>query len=137
MSLNVFGCPVTTLKSHTEVTSDNFSKENANFHSCGIWVKASYINHSCLGNVRRSFIGDMMIVRAAKDLDVGTELMFPYEAPEGIYTSETERKFKNWGFVCTCALSDLSTIKPSKLGTPAWLDCWVPLLQLSLIGLVG
>ena len=34
-------------------------------------------------------------------------------------------------------LPDLSTIKPSKLGTPAWLDCWVPLLQLSLIGLVG
>jgi hypothetical protein len=33
--------------------------------------------------------------------------------------------------------TDLSTIKPSKLGTPAWLDCWVPLLQLSLIGLVG
>jgi hypothetical protein len=33
--------------------------------------------------------------------------------------------------------ADLSTIKPSKLGTPAWLDCWVPLLQLSLIGLVG
>jgi hypothetical protein len=116
MSLNVFGCPVTTLKSHIEVTSNNFSKQNANFHSCGIWIKASYINHSCLGNVRRSFIGDMMIVRAAKDLDVGTELMFPYEAPEGIYTSKTERKFKNWGFVCTCALcEDIKATKSSEV----------------------
>jgi hypothetical protein len=106
MTLNVFGCPVATLKSHKDLTSNQFSKKDANFHSCGIWIKASYINHSCLGNVRRSFIGDMMIVRATKDMDAGTELMFPYEAPEGIYTSKAEQKFKNWGFVCRCALCE-------------------------------
>jgi hypothetical protein len=116
MALNVFGCPITTLQSHKDVTSNKFSKKDANFHSCGIWIKASYINHSCLGNVRRSFIGDMMIVRAAKDLDAGTELTFPYEAPEGIYTSKAEQKFKNWGFVCRCALcEDTKTTRPSEV----------------------
>ncbi|KAL1799689.1 hypothetical protein ACET3X_000031 [Alternaria dauci] len=116
MSLNVFGCPLTSLNSYNEVTSNTFSKKNSNFHSCGIWIKASYINHNCLGNVRRSFIGDMMIVRAAKDLDADTELMFPYEAPDGIYSPKAERKFKNWGFVCKCALcEDIKATKSSEL----------------------
>jgi hypothetical protein len=107
MALNVFGCPVTTMKSHQDVTSNKFSKKEAKFHSCGIWINASYINHSCLGNVRRSFIGDMMIVRAAKDIDACTELIFPYEAPVGIYDSlKVKQKFKNWGFVCGCALCE-------------------------------
>jgi hypothetical protein len=116
MSLNVFGCPVTSLKSHKDVISYKAPKKNAKFHSCGIWIKASYINHSCLGNVRRSFIGDMMIVRATKDMDAGMELMFPYEAPEGIYTSNVEQKFKNWGFVCGCALcKDIQATKSSEV----------------------
>jgi SET domain-containing protein len=50
--------------------------ENKKFHSCGVWPLASYINHSCFSNVRRSFIGDMMIVRATQDLRANTELLF-------------------------------------------------------------
>jgi hypothetical protein len=46
------------------------------FHSCGVSPLASYINHSCYSNVRRSFIGDMMIVRAIQDLFANTELDF-------------------------------------------------------------
>jgi hypothetical protein len=96
MALNVFGCPVMTLKSHQDVISNKFLRKEANFYSCGIWINASYINHSCLGNVRRSFIGDMMIVRAAKDMAACTELMFPYKTPEGIYdSSKVRQKFKN------------------------------------------
>jgi hypothetical protein len=57
-----------------------------------------------------------MIVRAAKDMDAGTELMFPYEAPEGIYNSKAEQKFKNWGFVCRCALcKDIQATKSSEV----------------------
>ncbi|KAF1832756.1 hypothetical protein BDW02DRAFT_599707 [Decorospora gaudefroyi] len=103
MALNVFGCPITSLKSHKDVSSAQDTKGNK-FHSCGIWIKASYINHSCLGNVRRSFIGDMMIIRAAKDIETLTELLFPYEAPDGIYAAKSGQKFTNWGFVCTCPL---------------------------------
>ena len=55
--------------------------------------------------------------------------------------SKRGNPFYHWstspGSTSICRQPDLSTIKPSKLGTPAWLDCWVPLLQLSLIGLVG
>ncbi|XP_014552216.1 hypothetical protein COCVIDRAFT_110923 [Bipolaris victoriae FI3] len=116
MALNVFGCPVTSLKSHSDVMSSKLSKRDSVFDSCGIWIKASYINHSCLGNVRRSFIGDMMIVRACKNLEAGVELAFPYEAPRGDYVPQVEQKFKNWGFICRCALcEDIKTTKPSEV----------------------
>jgi hypothetical protein len=105
MALNVFGCPIASLNSHKKL-KDNKKLNDKAYHSCGIWIRASYINHSCLGNVRRSFIGDMMIVRAAKDLEADTELAFPYEAPDGTYTSKVGQKFKNWGFVCNCALCE-------------------------------
>ncbi|KAI4661522.1 uncharacterized protein J4E88_010970 [Alternaria novae-zelandiae] len=115
MTLNVFGSPITSLNSYKRLKDNKESKEKA-YHSCGIWIKASYINHSCLGNVRRSFIGDMMIVRAKKDMEAGTELSFPYEAPDGHYTSKVDQKFKNWGFVCNCPLcEDIKSTKASEV----------------------
>lgn len=35
---------------------------------CGVWVLAARINHSCIGNCSRSFIGDMQIIHATCDL---------------------------------------------------------------------
>ncbi|KAI1130113.1 hypothetical protein F5Y10DRAFT_276360 [Nemania abortiva] len=72
--------------------------------TCGIWVLASRINHSCLGNCRRSFIGDMQIVRACQDLAAGTELLSSYHslAFTGTY-EETQEILSNWEFVCDCS----------------------------------
>lgn len=49
--------------SHEEIPAGN-----------GIWLKASSMNHACYPNCSRVFIGDMVIVRAARDLATGTEL---------------------------------------------------------------
>ena len=38
-----------------------------------MWLLASYINHACSYNSVRHFIGDMMIVRATRDLPQGQE----------------------------------------------------------------
>jgi hypothetical protein len=59
----------------------------------------------------------MMIVRAAEDLKAGTELTFPYEAPNGNYSSKAGQKFKNWGFVCNCALCEDMKITKSTVVT--------------------
>ncbi|KAJ8116080.1 hypothetical protein OPT61_g2413 [Boeremia exigua] len=105
MAYNVFGCPTTSIDSYKRVTTDT-SKTQASFRSCGIWLQASYINHSCLSNVRRSFIGDMMIVRASRDLEAGTELTFWYHNPNGLSYRELQNKLKPWGFVCSCEMCD-------------------------------
>lgn len=75
--------------------------------SAGIWINASYINHSCLPNIQTAFIGDMMIIRAAKDLDAGSELTYSYTGLLGTY-DERQSGLEYYGFQCNCGrcLSD-------------------------------
>ncbi|OAR02140.1 hypothetical protein LLEC1_07556 [Akanthomyces lecanii] len=74
----------------------------------GIWCMASYINHSCVANCCRAFIGDMMIIRATEDMPAGTELKVLYRplSPAETYDS-TQQKLANWGFSCDCYLCEM------------------------------
>jgi hypothetical protein len=111
MTYNVFGCPDSSLNTHNEILA-SASREPAQFGSCGIWTKASYLNHSCVSNARRAFIGDMMVVRATRDLAANTELNFWYQIPDGVNFKKLQKKLKSWGFVCDCAMcNDARTTK--------------------------
>ncbi|KAI0427917.1 hypothetical protein F5Y09DRAFT_332956 [Xylaria sp. FL1042] len=101
ISINSFSAPRT---SHgTRIFAGNNDNEDDQF-SCGIWLLASRINHDCLGNCRRSFIGDIQIVRACQDIPPDTELSFAYRnfSPRATY-EETQKVISNWGFVCACS----------------------------------
>ena len=101
IALNGFGCPRTSLENH----SAKSTSESSHHHTSGIFIKASYINHSCYSNARRSFIGDMQIVRATRNIPAGSEIFFCYAIPEPRDTYEkTQEKLQNWGFQCTCAV---------------------------------
>lgn len=66
---------------------------------------ASRINHSCLSNCHRSFVGDMQIVRAARNMEAATELLFCYQQPMPFESyDEAQKKLDNWSFVCHCQL---------------------------------
>lgn len=92
-----------------EAGSQSEPSENKKFHSCGVWPLASYINHSCYSNVRRSFIGDMMIVRATQDLPANTELFFWYTHPSDSTSKANQPNLKHWGFKCNCMICQDST----------------------------
>jgi len=85
------------------------------YHSCGIWLKASYINHSCLSNVRRSFIGDLQLIRATRDIPPDTELTFWYRIPNDENFEETQEGLKNWGFECDCLICLDAKNTPKKI----------------------
>lgn len=109
MALNSFGAPRTSFESVSTIMTDkktgDETEKQAKFDTAGIWLLASRINHSCVSNCRRSFIGDMQIVRATKDVAAGTELVFTYHPPQEHRTyKETQAKFSNWGFTCDCEL---------------------------------
>ncbi|MCJ1464635.1 hypothetical protein MMC07_003248 [Pseudocyphellaria aurata] len=108
ISLNSFGCPVSSLNTHFRlcgIQSPLSERETLKaHHSCGIWTHASFINHCCISNARRAFIGNLMIVRASRDMEAGTEITFGYHNPEGKSVKELEKKLSHWGFVCGCAL---------------------------------
>ncbi|KAI9640898.1 hypothetical protein NHQ30_010739 [Ciborinia camelliae] len=99
ITLNVFGCPLSSYESQYTTFKDDELKH----HSCGIWLMASKINHSCLSNARRSFIGDLQFVRATCDIPANTELTFWYQMPTG-ESDWMKKKLQNWGFQCKCLL---------------------------------
>ncbi|KAI1411046.1 hypothetical protein F5Y13DRAFT_191633 [Hypoxylon sp. FL1857] len=71
--------------------------------TCSVWPLASRINHSHVTNCWRTFIGDMIIVRACQDVEAGRELFFEYSSLAESY-EETQKNLRNWGIVCDCAL---------------------------------
>ncbi|RYC54885.1 hypothetical protein CHU98_g11326 [Xylaria longipes] len=100
ISFNCFGAARTTYGA----SSFSGAKLNPVEHtSCGLWLLASRINHSCIGNCERTFIGDMHLVRACQDLAAGTELRFPYRSfsPSATY-DEIQKSTREWGFACDC-----------------------------------
>ncbi|KAM0319433.1 hypothetical protein ACHAPQ_010341 [Fusarium lateritium] len=115
ISINAFGSPRTTqeffhdtLKAAKNASNDPKEvpdmKETL-FSTSGIWLLASRINHSCSGNCRRSFIGDMQIIRATQDIAAGTELLFFYHPPNALELyEEVQKKLQPWGFVCDCEM---------------------------------
>ncbi|ELR10159.1 hypothetical protein VC83_00714 [Pseudogymnoascus destructans] len=115
ISFNSFGCPLSSVNSQAKVR-DHKDEPHTAFHSTGIWIQASYINHSCTSNARRAFIGDMMIVRATCDLKKDTELSFWYRCPIKHNAADAQSKFENWGFECACSIcSDNKSTAPPVL----------------------
>jgi len=108
MSLNSFGCPLSTRESYLHNVNSKMSHKtessDKHLHSSGIWPMASYINHCCNSNARRAFIGDMMIVRATRDLAPGTEITFWYQSPKTDGYDERQKKLQHWGFKCDCSM---------------------------------
>jgi hypothetical protein len=73
---------------------------------CGIWVMPSFINHSCWPTACRSFLGDMMMVRAARDLAAGEQVLLNYlnQVPTERFGDREKHLKRGWGFLCTCFL---------------------------------
>ncbi|KAF8850697.1 SET domain-containing protein [Acephala macrosclerotiorum] len=120
ISLNCFGCPLSSHESHLhaqeDVTSPKTNTDEEQFHSCGIWPMASYVNHCCYSNSQRAFIGDMMMVRATQDLAPDTEITFWYQMPVANGYDDRQKKFRQWGFKCDCSMCrDDQTTKRSDL----------------------
>ena len=98
---NAFGFPSNTYEFHWKSghAPDDLKDEESG--SIGIWIRASYINHSCYPLVRRSYIGDMMIFRAQADIPADTELKFGYISCLENY-EQRQKMLRKWDFQCEC-----------------------------------
>ncbi len=89
MWLNSFWCPssnfawsVQRYRANTVSSRSHSDESGAALLLCssGVWPLASRARHSCSGTALRSFIGDVLILRAAMNLAAGDELTFPHIA---------------------------------------------------------
>jgi hypothetical protein len=110
VAFNAFGCPSSTTYDSSKGHKNKYVDEHEALqerlhHSCGLWLTASAINHSCLSNCRRSFIGDFMVIRATCDIPADTELTHWYTVPTGD-RDKMKDSLAHWGFECTCLICE-------------------------------
>ncbi|TVY22389.1 hypothetical protein LHYA1_G008421 [Lachnellula hyalina] len=78
--------------------------ENNNMHeSTGLWITASYLNHSCVPNGKREMLGDLMVLRATQPINAREEITHSYDGSSDI-EARSAALLKTWGFACSCAL---------------------------------
>jgi tetratricopeptide (TPR) repeat protein len=77
--------------------------ENIRKASTGLWVMAAYINHSCLANAVKDHIGDLLLIRATRDISAGEEVTHQYDSATD-YAERQEALKRTWGFECQCSL---------------------------------
>ncbi|GKY92750.1 hypothetical protein MPSEU_000245000 [Mayamaea pseudoterrestris] len=71
-------------------------------HLLGMYPLAAMMNHSCVANAVRVYVGEVMVVHAGQDVAAGDEVVWSYLPP----TMEFHRRQKilqqQHGFVCKC-----------------------------------
>lgn len=70
----------------------------------GIYIRSSYINHSCVRNSHRTTIGDLLLLYATKDIKKGEELTISYGYDLDMFASRKEAISSMWNFQCNCPL---------------------------------
>ena len=80
-----------------------YGEEGARNASTGLWIWAAYINHSCIANLRKEFVGDLMVLRATRAITAGEEIFISYDESSD-YDARKTALMTTWGFECNCAL---------------------------------
>ncbi|KAK0734621.1 hypothetical protein B0T26DRAFT_746502 [Lasiosphaeria miniovina] len=70
----------------------------------GLWAHASHMNHSCVPNTMRSFLGDMLVSRATRDIAAGEEVFQQYVPVKSLVNLRNAEYKAGWGFECGCTL---------------------------------
>jgi tetratricopeptide (TPR) repeat protein len=78
-------------ESHAYGTSAMMIRESPK--STGLWTHIANANHACLSNAVRSFLGDMIILRAARDIRAGEEITISYQKPAPLLADRQKALF--------------------------------------------
>jgi len=84
-------------------TGKQTKDEDVSNASTGLWIRAAYLNHSCVSNSKKDFVGDLMILRAARRIAAGEEITHSYDETID-YDARVAALQKTWGFKCKCPL---------------------------------
>ncbi|KAL2165987.1 hypothetical protein VTG60DRAFT_3477 [Thermothelomyces hinnuleus] len=81
----------------------------------GLWVHSSRVNHSCVPNTMRSFVGDMLVSRATRDIKAGEELFQQYMPVRTVVDVRNAQLRESWGFECACELCARESRSPEHM----------------------
>ncbi|MBE3047145.1 SET domain-containing protein-lysine N-methyltransferase, partial [Candidatus Bathyarchaeota archaeon] len=99
------GPVVDVFRVHDTVSRNGFGLASpyGNGVSTGIWTRTAFINHSCVSNSEKEFVGDLIVIRASKPIAKGEEILHNYiEAVD--HDERQSVLMSTWGFNCECEL---------------------------------
>ncbi|KAH8886380.1 TPR domain-containing protein [Thozetella sp. PMI_491] len=100
---------IDTFQIHDSIQRNAFAagqqseQEDISNASTGLWIRASYVNHSCIPNTKKDLFGDLMVLRAARQIATGEEITHVYDESTD-YDARAAALQKTWAFKCSCAL---------------------------------
>ncbi|KAG2133693.1 SET domain-containing protein [Suillus clintonianus] len=68
----------------------------------GLWVGASYFNHSCYPNVKKARVGRTMHFTTTRSVETGEELCISYIDHDQTITQRRQELEDSWFFECRC-----------------------------------
>ncbi|KAF5630309.1 n-lysine methyltransferase SMYD2 [Fusarium sp. NRRL 52700] len=77
--------------------------EDVSNASTGLWIRASYTNHSCIPNAKKDFVGDLIIFRAIRRIAAGEEITHSYDDSSDFEVRKANIR-RTWNFECRCQL---------------------------------
>ncbi|KAF3065169.1 hypothetical protein GL218_02707 [Daldinia childiae] len=80
-----------------------FGDEGVSNASTGLWIWAAYINHSCVANAKKEYVGDLMVLRATRPIAAGEEIFHSYDESSD-FDARQAALMTTWGFECSCPL---------------------------------
>ncbi|KAH8108157.1 hypothetical protein BXZ70DRAFT_1060770 [Cristinia sonorae] len=72
--------------------------------SIALYELPSFCNHSCMPSANRAFFGDVMVMRASRNLNAGDEVTLAYHSGTEPLGERSEHLTLKWGFTCQCLL---------------------------------
>jgi len=98
-----------------EMTASDERKGSIKSDMAGVFPVAALLNHSCVPNSTRYFLGDTVFVRAARQLEEGEEVVTSYILNHCDLESRQESLLADYGFRCTCLRCRLEAFVPVAL----------------------
>jgi len=99
---------------HGEIS---FKKKNSEIENLkkpvGIWIYPSLLNHSCLPNATRSYIGDLMIIFSSRNIKKDEEITLSYVDTLDSY-DERKQAIAKYSFDCLCELCEFEKNDPKR-----------------------
>ncbi|KAJ6259391.1 hypothetical protein Dda_6292 [Drechslerella dactyloides] len=108
-SLNITNLPIHPGQSLAYLPMGTMPLSRLTAYNSGLWFLPSFLRHSCIPNAHRTVIGDMMIIRAGRDMPKDTKVTISCVTP-------STWEYPLVKFICTCPVHEYDAVDGNKPG---------------------
>ncbi|KAK6332256.1 hypothetical protein TWF696_002977 [Orbilia brochopaga] len=102
--LNITNIPVHPGQTYAYLPMGTMPLSRVTSYNSGLWFLPSFLRHSCISNAHRTVIGDMMIIRAGRDIPKDTKVTVNCVTP-------SVWEYPLIKFVCSCPVHKYDVIE--------------------------